>query len=134
MFVILFRQFFHDHGIVSRTGRRRKPQTQGRGVFFVHLNHAELFEHPHPRLHLVGFGICPFKTFDKFCIVSNKLLLFIELFLLLLPAFFAQLQIGGIVDAVVVNAAHGHLNGAGGDVVNKGFVVRNNNDGLGTVD
>ena len=54
--------------------------------------------------------------------------------LLLFAAFLAQLQVFGVVDLIVVDAAHGHFDGAGGDVVHKLTVVADDNDCLSAAD
>jgi len=38
MIPVIFRQFLGDYRIAARTGRRRKFQAQGRGIFFVHFD------------------------------------------------------------------------------------------------
>ena len=52
------------------------------------------------------------------------------MFLLLLPSLLAKFEVVAVLGFVIVNATHGHLNGSGGDVVDKGPVVGDDHHGF----
>ena len=72
--------------------------------------------------------------FDKLPGFGNHLLLFVERLLLLYAAFLAELQITAVIHLVVVDAAHGDFDCAGGDMVDKCPVVADDNYRLPVID
>ena len=125
---------FHDDRIAAAAGRRREFQAQCRGVFLVHFYQFQLFQHLHTALHLERLAVRTLEAFDEVLGFLNHLLLFLVLFHLLFAAFFPEYQVLRVVHLVVVDASHGHLDGAGGDVVYKFPVVADDYHCLGTVD
>ena len=66
------------------------------------------------------------ESLDEGTGFGNHLLLFVVLLLLLSAALGTQFKIVRIGGFVVVDFAHSHFDGAGGDMVDKGSVVRDN--------
>ena len=131
MVSIAFAHLFGDHGILSRTRRGREPEFECGGIHLIHFDDIQLLEHFYPRLYLQGFGVGAFKAIDKLGGIGNKALLLFVMFLLLLPALLAKFEVVAVLCFVIVDATHGHLNGSGGDVVNKGPIVGDDYHGFG---
>ena len=94
----------------------------------------QFLEHLHPALYLEGLGVGAFKALDEIFGLGYHLLLFLVFLHLLFAALLAKLKILAVCGFVVVYAPHRHLDGAGGDVVDKLAVVTDHYHGLGTVD
>ena len=103
------------------------------GVFFIHFDEFQFFKHLYPTLHLEGFGIGTFETFDEVFGLGNHFLLFLIFLHLLFAALFTQFQIVAVSSFVVIDASHGHLNGSGGDVVHEFAVVADDNHRFRTI-
>ena len=99
-------------------------------VLLVYLNQLQFLKHLHAALHLKGLRVGALESLDKVLCLGNHLLLLLILLHLLFASFLAQFQILAVCSLVVVNAAHGHLDGSGGDVVHKLAVVANYYHGL----
>ena len=123
----------HNDRIVAASGRWRELQAQRRGIFFIHFNDLQFFEHLHTALNLKRLAIRTLETFDEILRFLNHLLLFFVLLHLLFATFLAKNEVLRIVHLIVVDASHRHFNGAGGDAVHKLAVVADDNHRLGTV-
>ena len=114
---------FGYYGVAAAAWARRKLKPQRRIIFFVDLHNFEFLKPLDLALHLIGLGVGTLEAFDKLTGLGYLFLLVVELLLLLLSAFLAQFQIVAVIGLVVVYSAHCHLDGAGGDVVDKATVV-----------
>ena len=123
-----------NYRVATRTGRWRELEAKRRGILLVDLHQFQLLEHFYARLHLQRLGVGSLKALDELHVVGNHLLLVVVLLLLLLATLLAQLEVFRVVYLVVVDATHGYLDGAGGDVVDKSPIVADDDYRLGAVD
>ncbi len=128
------RHVAHLHRIGTASRTRRELQSQSAGILLIHLDEFQLFEHLHAALHLEGLGVGALETFDEILGLGYHLLLLLIFLHLLLAALLSEFQILAVGGLVVVDSAHGHLDGAGSDIVNKFAVVTDHYHCLGTVD
>ena len=128
------RHVAHLHRIGTASRTRRELQAQSAGILLIHLDEFQLFEHLHAALHLEGLGVGALEPLNEVLGFGYHLLLLLIFLHLLLAALLAQFQILAVGGLVVVDSAHGHLDGAGGDVVNEFAVVTDHYHCLGTVD
>ena len=101
----------YNHRVFSGSRGGRESKFQSRSIHFIDFHNLQLFEHFYPRLYLQGFGVGAFKAIDKLGGIGNKALLFLVVFLLLLPPLLAKFEVVAVLGFVIVNATHGHLNG-----------------------
>ena len=115
-------------GAASRTGRELKPKPAC--VFLINLYKLQLLKHLYAALHLKGLRVGSLETLYKVFRFSNHFLLLLILLHLLLTTLFSKLQILAVRSLIVVNASHGHLDGARCDVVHKLAVVADHHNSL----
>ena len=101
------------------------------GRDLVDLGEIHLFEHLDARLDLLGFGGLVAETLDEGLDLGDLALLVGEGGHLRGAPFLHEDDIVGIGGLIVVDAAGGYLDGAGGDVVEESAVVRDEDDGAG---
>ena len=133
MIAVCFTDSFHDNRIVSTTRRGRELQTQGRGIFFVHLYQFQFLQHLHTALYLKRLAVCTLEAFDKVLGFLNHFLLFLILLHLLLTAFLPQYKILRIVHLIIIDSSHRHFDGTCGNIIDKLTVVTDDYHCLGTV-
>ena len=121
-----FLHFGHD---LSRAGRGRKLDVERGGVLLVDLDALDAFELFDARLHLVRLGGLVAELLDElFGLFDHPLLVLVGGQLLRTP-FGAQHDVFRVGHLVVVDLAQRQFDGACGDVVQKGAVVRNDEHG-----
>ncbi len=112
-----------DDGIVARAGSRRELEVQVRVVDLLDFDGHDFLELLDAALHLHGLGGLVAEALDKGYGVLNELLLVVVGAALLLDAFGVEDDILRVVDVVVVDAAARDFDGPGGDAVEEGSVV-----------
>ena len=128
------RHVTHLNRIGSASRTRRKLQSQSAGILLVHLDQFQLFEHLHAALHLECLRIRTLESLDEVLGLGNHLLLFLIFLHLLFAALLAQFQILAVGSLVVVDSAHGNLDGSCCNVVYEFSVVTDHYHRFRTVD
>ena len=124
----------HLHGIVARAWGGWEAEADSGGIDLIDLDQLELLKHTHTALHLVGLGVCALEALNEVSRLGDELLLLLVGLHLLLATLSTQALVLGVVHLIVVEAAHGDLEGTRGDVVDEGAVVADDDDRLPRLD
>ena len=116
---------------LAAVGRRRELEVDALCGDLVDLDFFHALEHLHTALHLLGFGGLVAEAFDEGLDLRHLALLGRQLRHLAGATLLHLDDILAIRAFVVVDAAGGNLDGALGDIIQEGAVVRDEDHGAG---
>ncbi len=129
--VFLF-QLLNGNGKGAGTGSGRELEVEPRRINFVDFYTLDLLQLFDTRLYLIGFSGFITKPFDKgFGFLYLLLLVFVGA-LLLFAAFFSQFDIFRVTHFIIMNMPEHDFDGAVGDGIEEGTVVRHQYKGIAT--
>src|SRR5690606_9266182 len=129
---ISYGDVFLNNRIRTRSGGRWKLKVQHSCIHFIHLNPIYFFELFDTRLYLNRFGSLVTEPLDKGFGILKLFLLILKCPHLLLPPLFAQHYIMRVIYLIVVYLTKRDLDCTESSGINKGPVVRNQYNRIGT--